>query len=222
MGACSISGYFYSTDWKNGLGPKILRNFKTGKLEIGEIFQSGIYPMKEEDRVIHGDDPYSGTISTVSFSLSSTVIGKKNDKDEFLDSYVEKRLNKLGKCDGEVTKVCDYGFIICTPEIKPINYCDFDRMYYLKNMKKGPAVLLERDQSYLRVVREGTLADLKKEAIQCTLHHKFTRDYYVIGKNNSFYCGCDAKFQEKTTRKSNNKTLVLPVYKWLYYGWAAE
>lgn len=220
MGACGISGTFYSTDWHCGIGPRFSYSYRTREEIFDEVRGSGIFYIKEEASRMYGDDPYSGSAATVDFYLNKEDLSKKDE--DFIEAYMKNRMGKLGKRDGEVVKIGESGFLICTPKIEPISRCNFDSLYYLRNMKKGPAVLLEEYMGQLRVVQEGTVADLKKEAIACMLYHKFNREYYIIGRSNNYLCTCEPKYQKKTTRKSNDKTVVLPVYKWLYYGWAAE
>ena len=220
MGACSIGGSFYSTDWEKGIGCRFGRNRETKKVEFKEfIGMGGIEAIKEEARLEYGDDSYNGSASTCSFYYGGDYSKEKN-----IDKVIDEKMDRLGKRDGMVIKVETAGYIICTTDIVEMNYgLDFDTRYYLKSARKGPAVLLEPlGYGRYRIVAEGTVADLKKDAHSMLRRNNYGTYYYIVGRSKTYYCTYKGKFQTKTTRKSDDKNLVLPVNKYRYFGWAAE
>ena len=222
MGACSVGGSFYSTDWRSGVGCRFGKDRETGKIVSKELTgMSGIDAIVEEARIEYGDDPYSGTVATCSFRYIGDISYKKEKE---IDKYINERMDDIDKRAGEVAKVATMGYIICNTNISEIKYgLPFDSRYYLRQARKGPAVLVEeRGNGYFRVVEEGTVAELKKAAHQLLRQNNYGTYYYLVGKNTSYFCTYKGKFQAKTTRKSDDKNLVLPVNKYVYYGWAAE
>lgn len=222
MGACSVGGSFYSTDWRCGVGAYFSRDRETGKPVFKDLTgMSGIDVLQEEASERYGDDPYSGTIATCSFRYAGDLSAKKEKE---VEKFIDDRMDKLYKRDGEVIRVATMGYIICTTDISEVKFgLPFDSRYYLKQARKGPAILLEEQgQGYYRIVEEGTIAELKKAAHECLRRHNYGTSYYIVGKSSAYFCTYKGKFQAKTTRKSDDKNLIMPIYKFRYYGWAAE
>lgn len=226
MGSCSVMGSYFCTDWRSGVGVHFRKNRETGKRELSyiDVEYSGINGIIKHCDEQYGDDPYNGTENTVSFYYKGDyrrAYKEYNKKGKSDYDFIENRLDDLGKRDGEVIMIGDAGFLICTTDIVEVSYLDFDSRVYLKGAK-GPAVLVAPYYDSYKVIATGTVADMKKEAHKYLRNNNYNTEVYIIGRSKSFVAKAKAKFQEKTTRHSDDKNLVLPVHEYLYYGWAAE
>lgn len=201
MGATGGSGKFLDWDWKNGISA-----------------------VQQYARQVYGDEyGYSGAENSCSFSYKGEYLsfGKKTKKAEKeLKEFIDKRLENLGNGCGEVIRVGLEGYNIFTTEIKEFDgLTDIDTRYYLKNMKKGPAVLLRKVGLSYDVVSEGTVSQLKSVAHQELRHYKYLNDFYIVSKYKIYKCYGKRVFKQKTTRVTNDNILVLPLYSFVYYGW---
>lgn len=208
MGAISGRGSFVDTDWRNGIR----------KVQIGASEMFGY------------QEGYSGAENSCDFCYKGEYIDfgkntKKAEKD--LNTFIHKRLEKLGAGDGEIINVGQDGVLICSTVFKEVKYrAPFDRYHYLRNMKKGPSVLLEKPMyganDFVIPVEEGTVALLKEYAHTLLRESKYSEDYYILTKNKLYLCTGDCEKKKKTTRVTTDKYLVLPIYKFIYYGWYRE
>ena len=202
MGACDIGGTYKAYDWK-----------------------IGIEKIQEDAEAYYGhQEGYSGAANCVDFryvgDFSEKYKTAKGRKE--IEKYIEDRMSKLYKRDGEVMKIATEGYaIIKTKYIEQ----DVTESYvrYLYNIKK-PSVLLERN-SYgfgYKIIAEGTVSELKKKAHTRLRQITYRDDLYIIKKDKMYICTQDIKTQKNTTRRSDDKTLVLEIGKYRYYGWAPE
>lgn len=209
MGACSGSGSFVNTSWRRGI--------------------EEIQRLAEEE---YGtQEGYSGAENSCEFRYLGEYFEygkdtKKAKKD--LNKFVESRLDRLGSGDGEVISVGSVGAVIYNTVIKEVNgQGPFDTRWYLKNRKKGPAVCIKEIitptgyQKY-SVVAEGTVAELKKKVHKYLRDDGYTFDYYILNTNKLYLCTGEFVKVEKTKRTTNEKYLVLPLYRYVYYGWFRE
>lgn len=200
MGACGISGTYRAYDW-----------------------QSGIRRVQEEAEAYYGhQEGYSGAANSCSFYFK----GNKFDvKEKELNKYIDERMDMLGKRDGEVLCLGVEGFDIIKTVIEPCNrnISDVDKKFLFKGIK-NPALLLRYNYSrdFYEVVKTGTIAEMKVAAHEQLRKKNYSENYYILTKKSMLSCKGDKKTVKKTTRKNDVKTLVLPIYKFIYYGWAAE
>lgn len=202
MGACSNSGTFVTVDW-----------------------ESFIRKMQEADEEYYGyQDGYSGASNSCSFKYKGDYSDKfKSNSD--IKAFVKERLDNLKSGEGEVVRIGIDSYAIYKTRIDETDYIEFiDYKSVYKERKKGPAVLIKADPEYKYpiVVAEGSIADLKKLVHKELRACNYQYIYYIIGKTKLFYCSYRLKKQKTTQRKTNENTLVLPKYKYLYYGWYRE
>ena len=50
----------------------------------------------------------------------------------------------------------------------------------------------------------------------------YREEMYIVSRSGVLYCSGNCKKVAKTKRTTNDRTLVVPVYRFRYYGWAAE
>lgn len=206
MGACSGSGSFVDSSWRRGIG----------------LIQ------EEAEREYGHREGYSGAANSCSFrylgeKLEFAKDTKKAQKD--LNEFIRMRMDNLGNGDGEVISLGVECYGIISTEIKEENWVTFDSRYYLKSAKKGPAVLvqpMDGRSGYMRVIAEGTVADLKKTAHSELRRNKYETDYYIVSRSKVYLCTGKIKQQKKTQRQTDDKVMVLPFYKFIYYGWYRE
>ena len=203
MGACSGSGYFIDSSWRRGINAV----------------------QDDAEREYGHQEGYSGAPNSCYFRyLGEKLEFGKNTKKatEDLNKFIHSRLDRLGTGEGEIiaTNLEYYGII--STDIQEVSYTHFDSRSYLRAMKKGPAVLLKNNEGYLQKVSEGTIADLKKEAHLELRRNKYEYDYYIVGKTKTYLCTGKVKQQKKTQRVTDDKVMVLPFYKFVYYGWYRE
>ena len=139
-----------------------------------------------------------------------------HDKVKELAEYVS--LDELYKGHGEVLKGKIVEYAIIETEIVETPFLSFDSRAYLRNMKKGPALLVKLENGYPRVMKEGTVADLKKYAHRLLREDKYNYEYCIIGKTKTYSCRGKVKYQKLTKKQTDEKHLVLPVYEFYYYG----
>ncbi len=207
MGACSGYGTYVSTDWKKG---------------INEIIE-------DAEAMYGSQEGYSGAENSCNFYYEGSHLefGKKTKKAEKdLSAFIESRLDRLGSGEGEVIKVGEEGAVICSTEIvEQHGIARFDRGYYLSKMKKEPALLLKIDihvTGGVRVISGGKVSELKEEVHKLLRNEKYENEYYILTKNKLYLCSGKSVFKKQTKMKTNDKVLVLPQYKFVYYGWYRE
>lgn len=209
MGACSGSGCFVSTDWKTG---------------IREI-------QRDAEDMYGEQDGYSGAPNSCEFIYKGEYfeLGKNTKKaTEQLNAFIDSRLDCLGTGDGEVIKVGIDGYVIINTVFKEVfGYAPFDRYYFLQKMGREPALLLKENPYKAStmnfvIVEGGTISELKKSAHKLMRQEKYSCNYYILSKNHLYFCTKEEVKKEKTSRKTNEKYLVLPLYKFIYYGWYRE
>lgn len=206
MGACSGSGSFIDSSWRRGI----------------------TLVQQEAEKEYGHQEGYSGAPNSCSFryigeKLDFAKDTKKARKD--LDNFIRQRMDNLGNGDGEIISLGVEYYGIISTEIKEEICVGFDSRYYLKNAKKGPAVLLapyDTSGSFMRVIAEGTVADLKKLAHSELRKNKYEIDYYIVTKTKNYLCTGKVKQQKKTQRQTDDKVMILPFYKFIYYGWYRE
>lgn len=206
MGACSGGGTFIDSSWRRGI----------------EIIQ------EEAEREYGHREGYSGAPNSCNFFFAGekpefAKDTKKAKKD--LNDFIDKHMDRLGTGEGEVISLGIEYYGIISTEITEEIWAGFDSRYYLKSAKKGPAVLLmpyDRSNSHLRIIAEGTVADLKKIVHKELRNKKYETNFYIVSKTKTYLCTGKIKQQKKTQRQTDDKVLVLPFYKFMYYGWYRE
>ena len=219
MGACGIGGTYYSTHWKNGIGVCFRYDRKNNnKMTFAGFTEGGIEAIQKQARQQYGDDEYNGSASTCSFRYLGSWEREKN-----IDACIEKEMERIGKWEGCVVKARDYGYLICTTDIKETEFVNFDARAYLKKAKNGPAVLLQDlGDGRLHIINENTVAHLKRYVNVLMRAEQYQKNYYIVSRTKVYSCTYNAKFQLKTTRRSDDKVLIVPVSEFRYFGWAAE
>lgn len=193
MGGCSGGGSFKSTDWREG---------------INKIIEEA------EDYYGH-QEGYSGAANSCEFRYlgDKSKLSKKE-----LEKYIDGRMDMLGNGDGEVVNVGIVGYYVIKTKVEPARYLGFDTREVTRGMQR-PAILVEERHGYPRKIAEGTQAELKQKVHQLLRSCNYNKTYYILTRKASYLCSGDIKEYKTTKQKTTDKQLVLPVYKFEYYGW---
>lgn len=196
MGACNIEGTYVSTDWKTGI-EEVQKAYTE---EYG--YQEG----------------YSGGPNCVSFTYKGdfTSLPKLS-----LRKYIHKRMDVLGKREGEIVKIGNVGYSIRQAKIKDNGATPSFLQRYLYKVKK-PSVLLKFSLNCFSVIAEGSVRDMKALAREELRKAKYVGSYYIVKKDKYWKCIGEQKIQKRTQRKTNDKIMVLEMARYEYYGWAPE
>ena len=181
-------------------------------------WQKGLYNLqKKADEVYGRHEGYSGEINCIyDFNFHTPKTPLKSEEE--VDDYISNRFENIVKRSGEVIKLSQVGFCILKPEVKeymggiPLNSTIF-------RGAKEPAILLDRDG---KVIKRGTLAELKVYGKELIMKFKGMRDYYIVSRSTVkvFKVTMAEKMVRSTTRQSTDGQLVLPVYRFVAYGMA--
>lgn len=200
MGSCGIQGKFVAYDWKHGI--QIVQN--------------------EAEEEYGYNDGYSGAANCVNFHYAGDLSCQTKS---FITKYINNRMNNiLDKREGEVILVGTQGYDIISTNYKEYPYCPTYFLPYLKNHKR-PAVLLRRTENNdsVIVVGEGTIAEMKKLAHNQLRSCNYVNTLFdIIKKDKYICCSANIKRQKNTTKKTDDKYLVLERKEFIYYGWAPE
>lgn len=203
MGSCSCMGTYKSYDWK-----------------------SGINKVQDEYEEEYGrQEGYSGGPNCVNFCYGGDA--SKMSKTE-LNKYIQRRMDILNKRDGEILKIGTDGYDIITTIYKELKINNsFSK--YLKGCKRPAILLKETPFEYFKqtgerfqVVESGTIAEMKNLAHTKLRSCYYITVFYIVTKSKVIECMGTVKKQAKTTRKTDEKTLVLERNIYRYFGWAPE
>lgn len=200
MGACEISGTFKAHDWKTG---------------INRIQQ-------EAEEYYGTQDGYSGAENSCSFRYVGDFSNKTKSQ---IKKYIKDRMENMYKRDGEVIKVATIGYTIATTKYQADDKIPGWYRYMEQYIDKHrPATLLIGAGDWrCKVLGSGTIAEMKALAHRQLRSINYMQNVYIVTKNKKFIqCSADAKNYKKTTRKTDDKHLVLEYNEYAYYGWAAE
>ena len=206
MGTCSGGGSFIDSSWRRGI----------------ELIQQ-----QAEEEYGH-QEGYSGAPNSCNFRYygEKFEFGKNTKKaQEEFRKFRELRMDNLGTGCGEIISVGIEYYGVISTEIKEEQWVTFDSRYYLREARKGPAVLLKPydfSSTRMKIVAEGTVADLKKIVHFELRKNKYEQEYYIVSKTKNYLCTGKIKQQKTTQRQTDDKVLVLPFYKFIYYGWYRE
>lgn len=196
MGACNGGGSFEAFDWREGI-----RN------------------IQDEAESYYGhQEGYSGAANSCSFSYGGDKRGLTKKQ---LDKFIDERMENLGTGDGEVVKVDISGYGIIKTQVQPAGFLRFDTRELMRGLKR-PAILIEDAGYTQRKIAEGTQAELKRKVDSLLRSCNYSKTYYILTRKDSYICSGNIKNVKKTTQKTTEKQLVLPLYKFVYYGWYRE
>lgn len=206
MGACNISGKFEDIDWK-----------------------IGIEKIQREAEAYYGhQEGYSGAENSVDFVYNGIHHELKTRKQ--ISAYIEERLHNMNKRDGEIICVGIDSYKIITTKFAESKQATWHpaTFYDSVTVKSRPATLVRiyNDGSSIEAIAAGTVADMKKKAHECLRKnmYRYNCTYEIVchRAKQILSCAADVKVVKATKKKTNDKYMVLPVYKYVYYGWAAE
>ena len=206
MGSCSVSGSFKDIDWNNGI-EKIKR---------------------QADAYYGYQDGYSGAENCVNFCFAGNHPELKTSKQ--ISKYINKRLDYLNKRDGEVICVGIDEYKIITTKFMESRQAGWHSPAFYNSVvvksKSATLVRIYNDGREIEAVAAGTVADMKKKAHECLRKYNYQPNciYEIVCHRAKQIISCDAdvKSVKTTKRKTDSKYMVLPVYKYIYYGWAPE
>lgn len=193
-----------------------------GKVTFCHRFEShdwrqGVRELKEEAIFQYGHNPYAGTISCCdSISLHSPRRGLTDEGEIY--AYINDRLDDMYD-SGEVISLGIKGYSIAKPVIKDYYGGDIDKKTFFRGHKEPAVLISERAHS---IIKRGSVAELKEYAKNLVMKEKFEKDYFIVGKNLAVPLKItgEGKIVKRTSRKSSDKSLVLPVHDYVVYGWA--
>lgn len=199
MGGHAGSGFYYNTNWKAGIN----------KLQA------------EAEKYYGSQDGYSGGANSCSFVYMGEY---PNFKEKDISNFIKKQLDLLSNGEGGVIQVGIHSYGVFSTSVTEVEYLPFDSKFILKRMTKGPAALVQCDKFSNKpyIVKEGTVVELKKKVHTFLRNNKYENNFYIVGKNKSFICTGQYKEVKKTKRITNDKIMVLPFYKFVYFGWYRE
>ena len=211
VGTAFIFGSFVDYDWQNGI--KIIQK------NAEETYGNDIYNGKENNV----DFGFIGNFSDV--VKSTRFVPFKETKRETplsIREFINIRFEDLRKGNGEIVCFGVEGYNIISTEFYEERFLS-QRQKDVKKRSKKPAVLVREGRNFtLSVIYEGTVAECKKKAHEYLRETKYRDDVYIVSAKKSWLCSCKRKFMKKTSRKTTEKTMVLPLYKYIYYGAAME
>lgn len=179
-------------------------------------WRMGIRELQAEAERMYGhQEGYSGQINCVDdFRLHRPNRAFRNMNEVY--DYVEERLERISKREGEVIDLGIEGYSIAKPVVREYyGFLNIDPRD-LRNTKE-PAILVNQRGF---VEARGTVAELKERAKKLVMKQKFEFDYFIVGKNtNKIYIVTgEGKRVKSTTKKSDEKQLVLPYHHYIVYG----
>ena len=199
MGGVAIGGTFVNGDWRIGMKK-----------------------IQDEAREYYGDrHGYSGAENSCCFQYA----GDKSDlTKKQLEQFIEDRMDRMYNRDGEVIKIGTKGYRLIKTTFKEETM--YSALHY-KDLFKGTsytAFLMK--ESYrpglLQKIKGGSFEDMKKAANMELRHTNYSEPLYIVTKKKIYMCWGDYKDVKTTTRRTDEKTYVMPMYEFRYYGWAAE
>jgi hypothetical protein len=185
-------------------------------------WKMGLEDIKRQTLSEYGhQEGYSGQIHDVTNIRYLGTVNLKKPKD--IDAYIDQRLDRLAKRQGEVISLGIIGYSIAQPVIKEYRgHISAD--YTEVKSSRSPAILYQIDDEhhYLRKISEGSVAELKQRAKDKIMQCKFEFDYVIVGKNIAvpLLITGEGKMVKSTTKKSDHSKLVLPYHRFVVYGWA--
>lgn len=199
MGGVAVGGTFVNSDWRQG-----------------------IQKIQEDAREYYGDrEGYSGAENSCCFKYA----GDKSDlTKKQLEKFIEDRMDSMYNRDGEVIRIATKGYRLIKTTFKE------ETMYsanYYKDLFKGTsytAFLMK--ESYrpglLQKIVGGSFEEMKRAANVELRNTNYAQPLYIVTKKKVYMCWGDYKDVKTTTRRTDEKTFVMPMYEFRYYGWAAE
>lgn len=207
MGACGVGGTFKAYDWKEG-----------------------IRRVQAEAEYEHGSDYYNGAANNVEFSYAGD---KSNLTKTQLNKFRKEIQEECYKRGGYVYKIGIEGYRIITTKFIEKNRNEGGLSWVMnKNQEKiwfmqykRPCILVTTDKNgngYC--IGAGTIGELKVKAHELLRQCYYSKDFYIVRKNKDTYIDCRGlyKGQKTTSRRTDDKTLVLEVGKYEYFGVAPE
>lgn len=207
MGACNVGGTFKAYDWKEG-----------------------IRRVQAEAEYEHGSAYDNGAANNVEFSYSGD---KSNLTKAQLNKFRKEIQEECHKSRGYVYKIGIEGYRIITTKFIEKNRNEGGLSWVMsKNQEKiwfmqykRPCILVTADNNgngYC--IGAGTIGELKVKAHELLRQCYYSKDFYIVRKNKDTYIDCRGlyKGQKTTSRRTDDKTLVLEVGKYEYFGVAPE
>ena len=144
-------------------------------------------------------------------------------RDPHRNRLINRNLEGLGTCDGEVVILEHIGYSIARPIIKEYSErLELDPCILGETVATAVLIEVNGRNGYIHKVSEGSLRDMKKTAKLRIMQVKFEHDYIIIGKNipSPLLVTGEGRRVRNTSKQSDSDCLVLPYYKFLVYGWA--
>ena len=186
-------------------------------------WREGICKVQEEDEARYGYE-YSGASNCCDFMYDG-------DKSKFtktqLEEYKKNVQNTLESGSGVVIQIGIKGYELWTTEYKEMTFETKTRKSYFHGRdfvgrfdSKCTAVLIDSED---KIISAGTVTEMKNLAHTLLRKNNYSGRYYVVSRNSKCYrCRGVHKSVSKTTRKTTDSVLVLPVNEYMYMGWFRE
>ena len=199
MGGVPVGGSFISSDWSYG-----------------------IQKIQDEAFAYYGDrDGYSGGANSCNFRYAGD---KSNLSKKQIEKFIDDRMESMYNRDGEVIKVGTKGYrLIKTTFNEEIIYAP----HHYKNLFKGTsytALLMEESNrpGLLQKIKGGSFEEMKRAANMELRKINYDKPFYIVTKKKVYICSGEYKEVKTTTRRTDDKTYVMPLHEFRYYGWAVE
>ena len=186
-------------------------------------WRQGISEVQKEDARLYGYE-YSGASNCCDFMYDGdkSKLTKKQ-----LEEYRKNQMDILGGGMGVVIQTGAVSYDIWTTEYKEMQFEAKTRKSYFQGRDfvghydpKCTAVLVD---SADKIVSAGTVTEMKNLAHTILRKQNYSNRFYIISKNSKCYrCRGICKTVAKTTRKTTDSVLVLPLNEYMYMGWFKE
>lgn len=189
--------------------------------DISKLSRSAVEMVRDPQ-----DIPYSGDINTISFrGPYPKEFSSEDEKYEF----VNRRLNELGKGDGEIINLGVEYYVKAY-----VDFRESDINFFKKKTrcsKEDLAFLYKKfseDRKFLLVDETGSyyssfssIFNAKSYTNRRILDDSFKTDYFILSKSAIIFCTGIGDIYEEDIIPSKDY-LVIPYNKYLLIGWACE
>jgi len=215
MGEARVGGRFVAHDWRKGI-EKVMKDARD---EYGYDRYNG--------KANNVDFYYIGDFDTVKNSpryvpYEIRYKDRKRKQPYTLREFMEIRYEQLSKEQGEVVCLGVEKYSLITTVYREWTFPP--REIHKKMLKgiKSPTILVVDDPLNRVVICKGTIVECKREAHEYLRKTFYADDLLIITRKKLITCTGQRKDVAKTSRKTTEKTLVIPYYEYAYYGLAPE
>ena len=139
-----------------------------------------------------------------------------------VEKYINDRLDNMWKREGEVILTETLEYHVITPGYRKVTYPNLE---VLRKGNASPYIVASADGNgnYSVIFKGNTLKDCKEFAHKWLRQTKYSRDCIIAGRpsvthGENVLCTGEVKTYKKTTKKTDEKHLVLAYNNYRYFG----